>query len=68
MRYEPLFASVLLIGCPVMAWIEFTTFWQSGKVKSSPFAVARPFPAIEIDAFEVSKDVGNVRNNSPDLL
>jgi putative SOS response-associated peptidase YedK len=27
-----------------------------------------PFPADEIEAFEVSKDVGNVKNNSPELL
>lgn len=28
----------------------------------------RPFPADEMEAFEVSKDVGNVRNNSAELL
>jgi putative SOS response-associated peptidase YedK len=28
----------------------------------------RPFPADEMEAFEVSKDVGNVKNNSPELL
>jgi putative SOS response-associated peptidase YedK len=27
-----------------------------------------PFPAEEMETFEVSKDVGNVKNNSSDLL
>jgi hypothetical protein len=29
---------------------------------------AAPFPADEMEAFEVSKDVGNAKNNSPELL
>jgi putative SOS response-associated peptidase YedK len=33
-----------------------------------PLDLLRPFPGEEMEAFEVSKDVGNVRNNSPDLL
>jgi len=28
----------------------------------------RPYPADEMEAFEVRKDVGNVKNNSPELL
>jgi putative SOS response-associated peptidase YedK len=33
-----------------------------------PIDLLRPFPAAEMESFEVSKDVGNVRNNSPELL
>jgi putative SOS response-associated peptidase YedK len=33
-----------------------------------PIDLLRPFPANEMEAFEVSKDVGNVKNNSPELL
>ena len=33
-----------------------------------PIDLLRPFPADEMEAFEVSKDVGNVKNNSPELL
>jgi putative SOS response-associated peptidase YedK len=34
----------------------------------APIDLLRPFPADEMEAFEVSKDVGNVKNNSPELL
>jgi putative SOS response-associated peptidase YedK len=33
-----------------------------------PIDLLRPFPADEVEAFEVSKDVGNVKNNSQELL
>jgi putative SOS response-associated peptidase YedK len=33
-----------------------------------PLDLLRPFPADEMESFEVSKDVGNVKNNSPELL
>jgi putative SOS response-associated peptidase YedK len=33
-----------------------------------PLGLLRPFPADKMEAFEVSKDVGNVKNNSPELL
>jgi putative SOS response-associated peptidase YedK len=33
-----------------------------------PIDMLRPFPANEMEAFEVSTDVGNVKNNSPELL
>ena len=33
-----------------------------------PIDLLRPFPADEMESFEVSKDVGNFRNNSPELL
>jgi len=34
----------------------------------SPIDLLRQFPADEMEAFEVSTDVGNVKNNSPELL
>jgi putative SOS response-associated peptidase YedK len=33
-----------------------------------PLDLLWPFPADEMETFEVSKDVGNVKNNSPELL
>ena len=33
-----------------------------------PIDLLRPFPALETEAFEVSTDVGDVKNNSPELL
>jgi putative SOS response-associated peptidase YedK len=33
-----------------------------------PLDLLRPFPADEMEAFEVSKNVGNVKNNSPERL
>jgi hypothetical protein len=33
-----------------------------------PIDTLRPFPADEMEAFEVSKDVGNVKNNSAEFL
>jgi len=33
-----------------------------------PIDLLRPFPADEMEAFEVSPDIGNVKNNSPELL
>jgi putative SOS response-associated peptidase YedK len=37
-------------------------------VERPPIDLLRPFPAEEMEAFEVSKDVGDVKNNSPELL
>jgi len=34
----------------------------------APINLLRPFPADEMAAFEVSTDVGNVKNNSLELL
>lgn len=48
MRYEHLFASMLLIGYPMMAWIEFTTFWQSGEVKSEPPLATANGPEVRV--------------------
>jgi putative SOS response-associated peptidase YedK len=36
--------------------------------ETPPLDLLRPFPADEMEAFEVSNDVGNVKNNSPELL
>ncbi|WP_157466774.1 hypothetical protein [Edaphobacter aggregans] len=35
---------------------------------SDPIDLLRPLPAAEMGAFKVSKDVGNVKNNSAELL
>jgi putative SOS response-associated peptidase YedK len=32
-----------------------------------PFDLLRPYPAKEMKAWKVSSDVGNVRNNHPNL-
>jgi len=43
--------------------------WLDREVTGQPpIDLLRPFPADEMAAFEVSKDVGNVKNNSADLL
>ena len=34
----------------------------------APVDLLRPFPGDEMEAFEVSGDVCNVKNNSPELL
>jgi putative SOS response-associated peptidase YedK len=41
-----------------------------GPAESSQFPVdlLRPFPAVEMKAWKVGQAVGNVRNNSPELL
>lgn len=36
--------------------------------ESPPMNLLRPFPADEMKAKEAHKDVGNVRNNGPELL
>ena len=36
--------------------------------ESSPVDLLRPYPANEMKANEAHKDVGNVRNNHPELL
>ena len=33
-----------------------------------PVDLLRPFPADEMEAFEVAKEVGNVKNNGTELL
>jgi putative SOS response-associated peptidase YedK len=43
--------------------------WLSREPSDQPpIDLLRPFPADEMEAFEVSKDVGNVKNNSAELL
>ena len=43
--------------------------WLDREVTHQPpIDLLRPFPAEEMEAFEVSQYVGNVRNNSPELL
>ena len=47
---------------------DFERWLDRGKTERLPTDLLRPFPADEMEAFEVSKDVGNVKNNSPELL
>jgi putative SOS response-associated peptidase YedK len=43
--------------------------WLDREVTDSPpIDLLRPFPADEMEAFEVSDDVGNAKNNAPELL
>jgi putative SOS response-associated peptidase YedK len=47
---------------------DFNRWLERGEAHQPPIDLLRPFPADEMEAFEVSKDVDNVRNNSPGLL
>jgi putative SOS response-associated peptidase YedK len=40
----------------------------SSERHQPPIDLLRPFPAEEMETFEVNEDVGNVRNNSLELL
>jgi putative SOS response-associated peptidase YedK len=47
---------------------DFDRWIDREPTDQPPVDLLRPFPADEMEAFEVSKDVGNVRNNSAELL
>jgi putative SOS response-associated peptidase YedK len=47
---------------------DFNRWLDREPTEQPPVDLLRPFPADEMEAFEVSKDVGNVKNNSADLL
>jgi putative SOS response-associated peptidase YedK len=47
---------------------NFDRWLSREETHQPPIDLLRPFPADEMEAFEVSNDVGNVRNNSPELL
>jgi len=47
---------------------EFDRWLSREETHQPPIDLLRPFPADEMEAFEASKDVGNVKNNSPELL
>jgi putative SOS response-associated peptidase YedK len=47
---------------------DFNRWLDREVTDQPPIDLLRPFPADEMEAFEVSKDVGNVKNNSPELL
>jgi putative SOS response-associated peptidase YedK len=47
---------------------DFNRWLDREASEHPPVDLLRPFPADEMEAFEVSKDVGNVKNNSADLL
>jgi putative SOS response-associated peptidase YedK len=44
---------------------DFDRWLSREETHQPPIDLLRPFPANEMEAFEVSKDVGNVKNNSP---
>jgi putative SOS response-associated peptidase YedK len=47
---------------------EFDRWLSREDTHQPPIDLLRPYPAEEMEAFEVSKEVGSVRNNSPELL
>jgi putative SOS response-associated peptidase YedK len=47
---------------------DFDRWLDREPTDQPPIDLLRPFPADEMEAFEVSKDVGSVKNNSPELL
>jgi putative SOS response-associated peptidase YedK len=47
---------------------DFDRWLDREPTDQPPIDLLRPFPADEMEAFEVSKDVGNVKNNSPELM
>jgi putative SOS response-associated peptidase YedK len=47
---------------------DFNRWLGREETHQPPIELLRPFQAEEMEAFEVSQDVGNVKNNSPELL
>ena len=47
---------------------DFDRWLSREETHQLPIDLLRPFPTDEMEAFEVSKDVGNVRNNHAELL
>jgi putative SOS response-associated peptidase YedK len=47
---------------------DFDRWLSRDEAQRPPIDLLRTFPADEMESFEVSQDVGNVRNNSPELL
>jgi putative SOS response-associated peptidase YedK len=47
---------------------DFGRWLSREETHQPPVDLLRPFPADEMEAFEVSKDVGNLKNNSESLL
>jgi putative SOS response-associated peptidase YedK len=47
---------------------DFDRWLSREETHQPPVDLLRPFPADEMEAFAVSKDVGNVKNNSESLL
>jgi putative SOS response-associated peptidase YedK len=44
---------------------DYDRWRDRGEVERPPIDWLRPFPTEEMVAFEVTKDVGDVKNNSP---
>jgi putative SOS response-associated peptidase YedK len=47
---------------------DFNRWRSREETDQPPIDLLRPFPAEEMEAFEVSNGVGNVKNNSSELL
>jgi putative SOS response-associated peptidase YedK len=47
---------------------DFNRWLDREETHQPPIDLLRPFPEDEMEAFEVSKNVGNVKNNSAELL
>jgi len=47
---------------------DYFRWLQRGEKEQPPIDLLRPFPAEQMAAQEAHKDVGNVRNNHPELL
>jgi len=47
---------------------DFDRWLSRDETDRPPIDLLRPFPSEEMERFEVSRDVGNVRNNSAELL
>jgi putative SOS response-associated peptidase YedK len=47
---------------------DYDRWLAVGDTAHLPVDLLRPYPAEEMKAWPVSRDVGNVRNNSPGLI
>jgi putative SOS response-associated peptidase YedK len=47
---------------------DYQRWLEAGEPSHLPVDLLRPFPADEMKAWKVGADVGNVRNNRPDLV
>jgi putative SOS response-associated peptidase YedK len=47
---------------------DYTRWLKLGEPANLPVDLLRPYPAEEMKAWQVGNDVGNVRNNRPELI
>ena len=52
----------------ILHWQDYERWLQPGEPSQPPVDLLRPYPAEEMMAWPVSRDVGNVRNNRPELV